>query len=234
MFALGIAAGCSSSTAPSNSPQVNYTKGQTYVYTAQTLDASTGQPTGTTDTITSKVIATGAAPYQGMGAVTEFQNVHTHSASGTAMDTTYISQSNGNYWHYNYGVEALNSNASVINAANKGNPIDAGWVLQGKLSANPGDTWVAADTTISLALGTATLKDNVTEANDTTIQVNSSPVTTKHSVHNVTLNAGLVTATETIDTYVSTQDGIVIDIDHPTVLAGSPTPGLEKRLLGTQ
>ena len=234
MLALAFAAGCASSTAPPNSPQVNYQQGHSYVYTQQTLDAATGQPSGTVDTITSTVVSSGTASYQGMAGVTEFQNIHTHSSSGTDTDMTYIAQSNGNYWHYNYGVEALNSNPTVVNTANAGKPINAGWVLQAKLGANPGDTWVAADTTLTLALGTATLTDNVTEANDTSIMVNGAAVSTKHAVHQVKLNAGIVTATEQIDTYVSVQDGIVIDIDHPTVLAGNPTPGLEKRLLDTK
>lgn len=233
-LALGLAAGCASSTGPTSAPQVNYQQGHSYVYTAQTLDATTGQPTGTPDTITSTVVSSGSASYQGMSGVTEFQNVHTHPATGTDTDMTYIAQSNGSYWHYNYGVESLNSNATVVNTANAGKPINAGWVLQAKLGANAGDTWVAADTTLVLALGTATLTDNVTEANDTSIMVNGSAVTAKHAVHQVKLNAGIMTATEQIDTYVSVEDGIVIDIDHPTVLAGNPTPGLEKRLLGTK
>ncbi len=228
LLALGFAAGCGSSNGPTSTPpQVNYTQGQTYVYTSQALDATTGQPSGAVDTISSEVVVTGAS-YQGMTNVTEIQNTH---SSGSGMDTTYIAQNNGEYWHYNYGVETLNSNSSVLGFVNSGKPINAGWVLQAKLSANSGDTWVGTNTQLNLTAGSVNLTDSAVEANDTLITLGSGQVTAKHSVHTVTLNAGLVKASEQVDTYVSTQDGTVVDVDHPTVLASTPTPGLIKVLV---
>ena len=106
---LVFAAGCSSNVAPPANvtyPQVNYVKGSAYIYYAQNLSTSGVPVAGSGDTITSTVIDT-AISYQGMTGVTRIQNKHTNPVS---TDTTYIAQTNGNYWHYNYGLEMLNEN----------------------------------------------------------------------------------------------------------------------------
>ncbi|HEY3874369.1 MAG TPA: hypothetical protein VGM92_02750 [Candidatus Kapabacteria bacterium] len=232
-------AGCSNTvTTPTNNTQVSYTKGDSYGYHAFVLNATSGQPSGTTDTITSTIAATDGT-FDSMVNVTTILNSHTHPASGTSLDTTYISQNNGNFYHYNYGLEALNNDAAVLAIANSGKSIEVGWVLQAKLSANSGDKWIGVNDTLSLnspTLGgavTAYLTDNVTEEGDTTISVNNSPVVTKHSVHNISLSIpGSFSAEETVDTYVSVADGTVLNIDHPTSLVGSAAPGLETIFIG--
>ena len=234
---LALAAGCSNSNQPTTYPQVNYTSGQSYIYYAQVLDKNTGDTVaGSGDTITSTVLTTNAS-YQGMSGVTEIQNTHTHPASGATMDTTYIAQSNGNYYHYNYGIEILNGNQSVLNAVNKGKQIDVGWVLQAKLSANSGDKWGALDTNLTLYYGgtpiDAGFADTATETSDTTITIGASQVVAKHSIHSIVLNAaGAVKDTLIVDTYVSATDGPVLDKFHPTSLAGTPTPGRITIFLG--
>lgn len=239
LLALGLAAGCSNSpTGPGSSTQVNYAKGQTYIYYAQVLDKSTGDTVaGSGDTVTSVVLATGMTYPAGSvySNVAEIQNTHTRPASGDTVDTTYIDQSNGDYWHYNYGVQTINGNTALLAAINNGNPIQVGWVLQSKFSANPGDKWSAMNDTIHLPnFGSAVITDTATESNDTSITVGTSQVVAKHSVHRVILNAGLVSATETVDTYLSTQDGIVLDVDHPTTVATYLTPGLRTILIATK
>jgi hypothetical protein len=225
IFLLIVVTGCSTSVTPPPAPQVNYVQNQKYIYYAQELNATTGDTVaGSGDTITSVVLATGIS-YQGMNGVTEIQNTHTHPISSNPMDTTYIAQSNGNFWHYNYGIEILNSSSAVLNDVNNGNQIKAGWVLQAQLSDGPGTTWAAADTTLSLAVGSVILTDTATEATDTSITVAGAAVFAKHSAHNVVLNAGLIKATLKADTYVSSTDGPVLDIDHPTTLELTPTPG---------
>jgi len=230
---LVFANGCSSSSSNNPTyPQVNYVTGGTEIYYSQTLDKNTGQPTpGSGDTITSVVVETGIA-YQGMTGVTAIQNTHTNPVS---VDTTYIAQSNGNYWHYNYGLELLNGNSAVLSFANGGKPINGGWVLQAEFSAASGTTWIGMDTTLTLTIvAAAPLTDTATETIDSSIAVGSSQVSVKHSMHSVYLNAGLVQASIPIDTYVSATDGSVLDIFHPTSLEGNPTPGKITILLSTK
>ncbi len=239
---LVFAAGCSSPTVTNPTPQVNYQSGQVYIYYAQVLDKTTGDTTaGSGDTIRSVVVATGIS-YQGMTGVTEIQNTHTNPPTGSStVDTTYIAQTNGNYYHYDYGLESLNNNPYVL--AVTGGPIEAGWILQAELSAGPNQTWIAADTTFAVANGAAhvTLTDTATEQADTTIVVGDTvkpneqtatagPISifTKHSMHNITVS--LVGGTGTLgqgtaDTYVSSQYGPVLDIVYPSELQQQKAPG---------
>ncbi len=239
IFLLVIAAGCSSTTVPAPPTQVNYVQGTSYIYYAQVLDKNTGDTVaGSGDTITSVVLATGIS-YQpdsarnvGYSDVTEIQNTHSNPPAGSpTKDTTYIAQSNGNYWHYNYGLELFNENQTVL-LFNGGQPIIAGWVLQAKFSANVGTKWAGIDTSITVAGATGQLTDTATEAIDTTYVVDQ--VSAKHSVHALNINSLLVSASLSADTYVSVLDGPVIDIFHPTTLAGSPTPGKITVYLGTK
>jgi hypothetical protein len=235
IFLLVFAAGCSGSVIPPvTTPEVNYQQGQTYVYYAQVLDKTTGDTTaGSGDTIKSNVLATGMS-YQGMTGVTEIQNTHTNPPLGSSIkDTTYIAQSNGNYYHYDYGLESLNNNPTVL--AVTGGPIEAGWILQAELSATPNQTWIAADTTFAVAGGAAhvTLTDTATEQADTTIVVGTTPANSisifaKHSMHNISVS--LAGGTGSIgsgyaDTYVSSQYGPVLDIVHPSELEQQKAPG---------
>ena len=237
IFALVFAAGCSSTVTPTVTPQVNYAKGQAYIYYAQVLDKNTGDTTaGSGDTITSVVLATGIS-YQpdsarnvGLSGVTEIQNTHTNPPSGSpSKDTTYIAQSNGNYWHYNYGLESVNDNPFVLGVIGK--PAVVGWVLQAEFSATPNGTWIAADTTITVGGAHVTLVDTATEQTDTTLYQNStvqnlSSVFTKHSMHNiaVSLGGGSI-GNATADTYVSSQYGPVLDIVHQSTLEQQAAPG---------
>jgi hypothetical protein len=220
---LVLVAGCSSNVQPPTTPpQVNYVQGTTYVYYAQNLDKSSGQPVaGSGDTITSVVLQTGIS-YQGKTNVTEIQNTHSNAGTGVAsMDTTYISQTNGEYWHYNFGLELLNSNTTVLGYANSGNQINGGWVLQSKLAANVGDTWIGMDTTLTLKIGTAPLIDSVNEMNDTTLSTG----TAKHTSHSIKLNAVVVNAKIDVESYISTANGPLLVKFPPDSLAGSATPG---------
>lgn len=235
LLLLAVAAGCSSNVAPVTYPQVNYVQGQSYLYYAQVLDKNTDTAVaGSGDTITSKVIVADTV-YRGMSNVTEIQNTHSHPASGTTTDTTYIAQSNGNYYHYNYGIELLNSNSTVVGVANSGKPIESGWVLEAKLSANNGDTWVGVNDTLNLTTLNgpvkASLTDSVKELADTTFTVGSAA---KHSIHRVIFIAGLVMVSEQVDSYVSPQDGSVLNIYHPTTIESSATPGLRTVLIATK
>jgi hypothetical protein len=223
---LVFANGCSSSSSNNPTyPQVNYVTGGTEIYYSQTLDKNTGQPTpGSGDTITSVVVETGIA-YQGMTGVTAIQNTHTNPGSGIAtVDTSYIAQSNGNYYHYNYGLELLNTNQLVL-SANGGKPLIAGWVLQAEFSATEGTKWVPVDTPISFSGQTGELSDTVTEANDSSITVGAVQVPTKHAIHALEIASLLVTAKDTAYTYVSSSDGPVLDIFPPATLEQIPTPG---------
>jgi hypothetical protein len=239
---LVFANGCSSSSSSNPTPpQVTYVTGGTYVYYAQNLNATTGQAiAGSGDTITSVVVETGI-PYQGMANVTAIQNTHSNPGSGIAsVDTTYIAQSNGDYYHYNYGLELLNSNKQVLAEGNSGNPIVAGWVLQAELSETSANTWVAMDTILNLTIGTAQITDTAKESSDTTFQLfppneqTSTPISARHSVHSIYLTSVAVNANMSVDTYVSATDGPVLDIFHQSTIAGNPFPGRITVLLGTK
>jgi hypothetical protein len=233
---LVLAAGCSSPTVTNPTPQVNYVQGTTYIYYAQDLDANTGLPKpGSGDTITSKVLTTDTT-YQGMTNVTVIQNTHGNPGSSAPIDTTYISQSNGNYWHYNYGLEIINGTQAALLEVNSGKQINAGWVLQAQLSASPGTKWAALNTNLTITIGTLSLNDTATETIDTDVTVGNEGIFTKHSIHSVELSAlgGLVTDTLKADTYVSATDGPVLDIFNPTMLESTPTPGRITVFLGTK
>jgi hypothetical protein len=239
MLLVAVAAGCSSNVAPPVTyPQVSYVKGGTYVYYAQNLSSTAPYDTvaGSGDTITSVVLMTDTS-YQDMSGVTEIQNKHSNPGTGVAaIDTTYIAQSNGNYWHYNYGLQLINGDQAALNTANSGKQIKGGWVLQAKLSDNEGGAWTALDTSITITLGTAAIKDSATEASDSSIAVGSSQDLSKHSVHSISLSAGngIVKDTLIVNTFVSATDGPVLDIFHPTTLISNPVPGRIILLLKTK
>ena len=212
-FAMLAAVGCSSTDQPLPAPtypHVTYAKGTTYTYYQDQLDANGNVVAGSGDTIHSTVVDT-AFTYQGRKATVL---VNTHS-NGSANDTTFIAQDSGNFWHYNYGLESLNTNQAVL-TYNGGKPVVAGWVEQSQLGAASGVSWIAANTTVIIASSSASLVDTATEASDETITVNGAAVTTKHSVHHVKVTALLGSASGTIDTYVSPDYGIVKNIVHPS------------------
>ncbi|GEM_PF-2795898 len=228
-LAIAVLSGCSGPTTPTvnNPPQVNYAVQTKYVYTQQTLDANSGQRTGTVDTITATVVATNFA-YQGKTNVTEFVNTH---SNGSEPDTSYIAQDSGRFWHYNYGLESLNENSAVLAAIGK--PVQDGWVLQAEFNVAAGASWVGADTSLSATFRGiplhATLLDSVSETTDTNIvSVRSSTGTALnfaagHAVHHVTLQG--LSGSGQNDTYVSEQYGPVVDIVNPSTIQGMATPG---------
>jgi hypothetical protein len=136
---------------------------------------------------------------------------------------------NGNYWHYNYGLESVNDNPYVLGVIGK--PAVVGWVLQAEFSATPNGTWIGADTTIAVAGGHVTLTDTATEQTDTTLYQNStvqnlSSIFTKHSMHDINVFFGTTPfGNATTDTYVSSQYGPVLDIVHPSTLDNNAAPG---------
>src|ERR1017187_1520287 len=171
---LALAGGCSTSTTPvPPTLQVNYTQNAIYKYLDNTRNSSDMvDTTVANDTVTSTVIVANTS-YKGMSNVTELINTH---SNGSKQDTTYISQSNGEFWHYNYGLEAINNNASITNLT--GGQIQIGWVLQANFNVIAGDKWVAAnDSTLRLTVPlvgsiAATLVDTAIEQNDTSITIN--------------------------------------------------------------
>lgn len=233
---LAIAAGCSSPTVPQPTPpSVNYTVGQQYKYYAVQLDANTDTVVaGSGDTITTQILST-TMTYQGMTNVTAIQRTHSNPIKGSpTVDTSYIAQSNGNYWHYNYGLESINENSFVINTVGR---INAGWVLQAKLAAGPPDSWIAIDTTLSAGGVTATLKDSAAESVDTTVFQGAGSIvpstlqntTAKHSEHAIAVLPSLGSGSS--DTYVSAEHGPVLDIIHHSKLENQNAPGLKTILI---
>src|SRR5579883_1523187 len=217
-----LGCGTPTQTAVNSSNQVNYNKGTSYTFKQNQLDTAGGtygqdKPIpSSTDTVTSTVVATNQTVY-GKSNVTVLVNTH---SSGASADTTYISQDdNGNYWHYNYGLEAVNNNQAVLRVIQ---PIQAGWVLQSKLNANAGDTWTADSTVLNIMganntplLSNALVKITAVEQADTSIVVQGSSVTAKHAIHTVSINTGLgAPITSTVDTYVSANAGVVVNVVH--------------------
>jgi hypothetical protein len=221
--------GCSSGGDPIQTPKpdsVTYKTSTNYKYVEHPRD-STDQNTQITDTITSSVTGTDTT-IDGKSHVTTIQNTH---SLGSAADVTYIAQSNGEYWHYNFGLEGFETYL-------KGS---LGWVLQAKLNAKEGDTWVAKEKT-SVGLTVAPVNVDVevkaTEKADTTIKIASETVTNvKHVVQTVSIYAGTTTpvATSNIDTYVSAKYGMVATVRHSTKidhpLFSGQVPGSERVMI---
>ena len=216
---LALTGGCSSSTPPTPAPsQVNYTQNAIYKYLDNTRNSSDMvDTTVANDTVTSTVIVANTS-YKGMSNVTELINTH---SNGSKQDTTYISQNNGEFWHYNYGLEAINNNASITNLI--GGQVDIGWVLQANFNAVAGDKWVAAnDSTLRLTVPVAgsiaaTVVDTAVEKSDTSITINGSNVFSKHSLHTVTLTpTGFAPVVTTVDAYVASSAGVTLNILHTT------------------
>jgi hypothetical protein len=214
---LALAGGCATPTQPvPPNPQVSYTQNATYNYLDNVRDTTDKPVSSTTDTVTSTVIGTNTT-YLGMSNVTIIRNAHTN---GSVPDTTYISQNNGDFWHYNYGLEAINNNSSITSQI--GGPVEIGWVLQAKFNAVAGDKWVAANdnslwiTVPTLGKVNAAVVDNAVEQSDTLITINGSNVFSKHILHTVTLTALGDPLVNTVDAYVASSVGVTLNIVHRT------------------
>ncbi len=249
IFLLVFAAGCSSNVAPpavtpTTYPHVTYSDSTKYTYHSNARDTSSGnfdQPIySSTDTITSTVVATNQT-YMSMSNVTIL--VNHHSKANTPNDTTYIAQDSGNFWHYNYGLEAVNNNANIIKVI--GSPVEVGWVLQAKLSAVAGDTWTAVNNqNLSIKIGStpiaATAVIKAVERSDTSISVQGSLVTAKHATDTVTLTASIFPnnpIVTTVDTYVAASVGVTLNIVHSAQvnlpqLYNGPVEGSQSLLVG--
>jgi hypothetical protein len=222
MLALAVGTvipGCSTSTTPVTTPsQVNYTQAATYTYLYNSRSNSDMVDTTiATDTIKSTVLVANTS-YQGMSNVTIIRNVH---SNGSNPDTTYIAQNNGEFWHYNYGLEAINNNTSIT--ALIGGQIQIGWVLQAKLNSVVGDTWTAAnDSTLSIDGLTARVKITSVEQADTSITVSGNSVFSKHVTHTVTITSALTTPiVSTVDAYVATSVGVTFNVVHSANISAS-------------
>ena len=221
MLLLALAAGCSSNVAPTTYPQVNYTSGMGFIYLQYQLDTSDVVIPSSVDTIHSKVIIVDTT-YQGRSNVTVLANTH---SNGNSPDTTYIAQESGNFWHYNYGLESVNTNPAVL-AYNNGKKLNSGWVLQAELSATQGVKWQAANTQVAIGSGSALFIDTALESQDSSILIGNQQISSKHSVHVIDLSEQpLANATGFVDTYVSPSDGTTLNIVHAStvVLLGKAT-----------
>ncbi len=240
-FAGFVYSGCASSTTPPPTPpnttHVNYLTNANYTYTQNRRDTAGGTygmdktvPTKT-DNITSTVFGTNMTYMLDTSDVAFIQNMHTASMTGSLMDSTYIAQENGNYWHFNYGLEGL---SSVLSA-----PV--GWVLQAKLGAKQGDTWVAVhNMSVATRYGiNADVLINATEQADTSIVVNGTTITgVKHVTHAVIVSAPGVgqAVSGTIDTYVSPDFGMIRNVVHsmPLVISIPPYLNINQQLSGSE
>jgi len=149
--------------------------------------------------------------------------VNTHSNSAPA-DTTYEFQDSSYLYTYNYGLTALNNNQGIIGVL--GHKIDGGWVLQSKLSAAAGTTWQADSIRMPLVYGplntTVTVIDKATQQADTSVTVKGKTMVAKHTVHSVSayifLGSNITIATMPIDTYVTLEEGMVLNVAHSFVI----------------
>ena len=247
LFGFGQA-GCNSGGGsimlPDTTNPITFTLNAQTKYQQNVLDTTGGTygndsiNTASIDTLTQILLVKGTAAYQGVSNVN--MAVATHSKAGVTNDTTYMYQkSTGDFYTYNFGVETLNNNP-FVSLATGGQKFDIGWVLQVKMGASPGTGWIACDTGAQIkVLGnpmTLTIKDTATMMADLTLTVGAEQVTVKHAVHSVTVSAsgGLIHATTSIDTYVSTKYGTVFNVIHSSQLQGARTdrvPGVRKIMI---
>jgi hypothetical protein len=221
---IGCSSGGDPIVTPTATDSVAYKTNTNYKYVEHPRD-STDHNMNVTDTITASVKAAGQSLDDQSGDVTVIENMHT-LATTAAVDTTYIAQKSGDFYHYNFGLEGFSGFL-------KGS---LGWVLQAKLNAAPGTTWVAkAKTSVPLAIApiSADVSINATQMADTTIVVGSESVSVKHVMHTITISAIAHTITSYIDTYVSAKYGIVATVRHSGAIDVQPyysgqVPGSEK------
>jgi hypothetical protein len=230
---LGLAAlasSCSTTTEPgpnggTDTSKITFTAAAKMTYTEQRLDTTGGtygqdkpDPTST-DSVHSTVLDTSASAY-GKTNVVVIYNARSRNAS----DTTYIWQdASGSVYQYNYGVDILNSIPAVVGFL--GHRIEAGWVLQSKMSGGS-STWVAARDTEHVTLpivGTVDVNiiDNATKKSDTTIAIAGSSTSAVHTQHVVTASYPLGTLTTiVIDCYVNHKYGVIRNTLHSFTVSG--------------
>lgn len=227
LFAFVIAAGltsCDSTSEPVN----NDPKVQTFAskenaiykydhYEVDTSDASGNNPdrlvASTKIEVTETIVDTGVS-FDGRSNVTI---VRSSSSMGT--DSVIYSQSaNGDLYRYNYGFGYINSYPEVKQFLGLSNDINVKWVLVAKLTDQTGQTWVAAKDSVLLpSFGSYVyLQSDATQKEDTTffIMGGADAVKCKHVQHKVTAKATIsgfpITASNTIDTYISPELGATV------------------------
>lgn len=240
VLALGISVfqGCSSTNPPPTPPpatSVTFTANAQYTFNQDKMDtAMTGMPehrdSSNRDVITSTVLTTTGSYSSQSGNVVIVQNSHSNAPTGSpAMDTSYYYQSSGDLYQYNYGLATLNSIAAFV--AVLGKPLDAGWVLQAKLGATAGTTWRADSTALVINYGgfhiPTTITDYAAQKSDTTVVVNGKSLTAKHCVHSVVASVNMgagstPVATIFTDSYVTPDDGSVLNVTHSFVFSAPP------------
>ncbi|HWF45353.1 MAG TPA: hypothetical protein VG537_11985 [Candidatus Kapabacteria bacterium] len=197
--------------------------GAHYAYTQDAMD--TAGPTthkdqrdsSNRDHITSTVINTNAS-FGNKTGVVEIENVHTIGSR----DTVRGYQESGNLYVWNYGTGSLLGNPLIV--AYTGHAIDIGWVLQSKLNASAGTTWRADSTSIPITYsnlnGNLVTVDMATEQQDTTVIISGKQMEAKHSHHTITatiypsFGGNFALATVPVDTYVTVEEGLVLNILH--------------------
>jgi len=130
----------------------------------------------------------------------------------------YSQDANGDLYRYNYGFGYINNYPQVLQFLGLQEGINVRWVLVAKLTDKTGQTWVAAKDSVLLpSFGSYVyLQSNATQKADTTFYVMgaSDAVTCKHVQHKVTANATIsgfpITASNTIDTYISAELGATV------------------------
>lgn len=190
-----------------------------YSYSTDTNAASYGQRiAGTDDTITTKVIS---VTYVKAGKSNVVAVLTTSQMTGLTDTIFYAQDDNGNVYRYNYGLETLGNDPTVIAAL--GESIDVGWVLMTKLNATVGDGWTTGFDTIPLpsGFGTAYLSDTATFKGKTTLSIGGQNYTAFHTTHFVRPSIPGHTASGTVENYFVPELGAtVISETSPSAISG--------------
>ncbi len=178
--------------------------------------------TASADTLT-QTLAMKGMTFKGVDSTNMFMT--THSAN-TSTDTSYMYQmANGDLYANDYGMEVLNNNPTIVTL--NGGKVHIGWVLQAKMNDTTGKSWTACDTVISVTnpLFGGKLPVHITDAAnfvaDTILTIGGESIATRHALHHVNADVtGLLGASTTVDSYISTKYGTVLNIVHSTALTG--------------
>lgn len=224
LFAFVIATGlvsCDSSTTPpdtsgGNVLAFNCKSGSIYKYDqyeVDTSDANGNNPDRLlpeTKVVISETVIGVGKPYDGRS--------NCFIVSSGSDSIIYSQEANGDFYRYNYGFGYINNYPQVLQFLGLQDGINVKWVLVAKLTDKTGQTWVAAKDSVFLAsFGSYVyLQSDASQKADTTFYImgTTDPVKCKHVQHKVTAKATIsgfpITASNTIDTYISAELGATV------------------------
>jgi hypothetical protein len=165
---------------------------------------------GNTRTSVQEIIVDTGITYKGKDHVTRIVAFMTPNPN----DTNYFYQdANGDLYRYNFGFTILNQFPYLVNAI--GSPVDVGWVLAAKITANEGTQWAAKSDSVLVQFAgiEVYLTSQGIMMGDTTFTIGTEQIKARHARNTVTAKtAGNEEhGSVVIDSYYSTDINAVVE-----------------------